>query len=50
MDIHQLGVFASVFRNRSFSRASEELRLTQPTVSEHVRTLEEELGVSLFDR
>jgi DNA-binding transcriptional LysR family regulator len=50
MDIHQLKVFASVFRNRSFSRASEELRLTQPTVSEHVRTLEEELGVSLFDR
>jgi DNA-binding transcriptional LysR family regulator len=50
MDIHQLGVFASVFRNRSFSKASEELRLTQPTVSEHVRTLEEELGTSLFDR
>ena len=50
MDIHQLKVFASVFRNRSFSRASEELRLTQPTVSEHVRTLEEELGISLFDR
>lgn len=50
MDIHQLRVFASVFRNRSFSKASEELRLTQPTVSEHVRTLEEELGVSLFDR
>ena len=50
MDIHQLNVFASVFRNRSFSKASEELHLTQPTVSEHVRTLEEELGVSLFDR
>lgn len=50
MDIHQLSVFASVFRNRSFSKASVELRLTQPTVSEHVRTLEEELGVSLFDR
>jgi len=50
VDIHQLSVFTSVFRNRSFSRASEELRLTQPTVSEHIRTLEEELGVSLFDR
>jgi DNA-binding transcriptional LysR family regulator len=50
MDIHQLNVFTSVFRNRSFSKASEELRLTQPTVSEHVHTLEEELGVSLFDR
>ena len=50
MDIHQLKVFASVFRHRSFSKASEELRLTQPTVSEHVHTLEEELGVSFFDR
>ncbi|HWR98921.1 MAG TPA: selenium metabolism-associated LysR family transcriptional regulator [Candidatus Methanoperedens sp.] len=50
MDIHQLRVFASVFRNRSFSRASEQLHLTQPTVSEHIHTLEEELGVSLFDR
>lgn len=43
-------VFASVFRYRSFSKASGELHLTQPTVSEHVRTLEGELGVSLFDR
>lgn len=50
MDIHQLRVFVSVFRNRSFSKASEQLRLTQPTVSEHVHTLEAELGVSLFDR
>jgi DNA-binding transcriptional LysR family regulator len=50
MDIHQLKVFASVFRNRSFSKASEELHLTQPTVSEHIHTLEGELGVSLFDR
>lgn len=50
MDIHQLKVFASVFRNRSFSKASAELRLTQPTVSEHVHALEAELGASLFDR
>jgi DNA-binding transcriptional LysR family regulator len=50
MDVHQLRVFVSVFRNRSFSKASEELHLTQPTVSEHVHTLEGELGVSLFDR
>jgi DNA-binding transcriptional LysR family regulator len=50
VDIHQLRVFVSVFRHRSFSRASEELRLTQPTVSEHIRSVEEALGVSLFDR
>ncbi|RLC61863.1 MAG: LysR family transcriptional regulator [Chloroflexi bacterium] len=50
MDIHQLRVFASVFRNKSFSRASRELKLTQPTVSNHVMGLEKELGCRLFDR
>jgi DNA-binding transcriptional LysR family regulator len=50
VDAHRLKVFASVYRNRSFSRASDELRLSQPTVSEHVKALEESLGVRLFDR
>ena len=50
MDIHQLRVFSSVFKNRSFSKAGEELRLSQPTVSDHVMSLEEELGCKLFDR
>ncbi|GAB4490048.1 MAG: selenium metabolism-associated LysR family transcriptional regulator [Thermodesulfovibrionales bacterium] len=50
MDIHRLKVFESVYRNRSFSKASEELHLSQPTVSDHVRQLEEELGCRLFDR
>ena len=50
MDIHQLKIFASVFRNKSFSRASDELYLTQPTISDHIRTLEEELDCKLFDR
>jgi DNA-binding transcriptional LysR family regulator len=50
MDIHQLRVFVTVFKNRSFTKASEELHLTQPTVSDHVRLLEDELGCVLFDR
>ncbi len=50
MDIHHLRVFASVFTHRSFSKAAEELNLTQPTVSDHIRSLEEELGCRLFDR
>ncbi|MBU4319835.1 MAG: LysR family transcriptional regulator [Thermodesulfovibrionales bacterium] len=50
MDIHQLRVFASVFKNKSFSKASGELYLTQPTVSEHIRTLENEFDCKLFDR
>ncbi len=50
MDVHQLRVFASVYRNRSFSRASEELHLTQPTVSDHIKELEEEFNCRFFDR
>ncbi|HXX53779.1 MAG TPA: selenium metabolism-associated LysR family transcriptional regulator [Thermodesulfovibrionales bacterium] len=50
MDIHHLRIFASVFRHKSFSKASEELFLTQPTVSDHIKTLEEELSCRLFDR
>lgn len=40
----------AVFNKKSFSRASEDLYLTQPTVSEHIRSLEEELNCKLFDR
>ena len=50
MDIHHLRVFISVFKNRGFSKASEELHLTQPTISDHIRTLEDELNCKLFDR
>lgn len=50
MDIHHLKVFLSVFKNKSFSRASEELNLTQPTISDHIRSLEEGLDCRLFDR
>jgi DNA-binding transcriptional LysR family regulator len=50
MDLRQLEVFAGVYELRSFSRSASALRLTQSTVSEHVRLLEEELGTRLFDR
>jgi DNA-binding transcriptional LysR family regulator len=50
MDIHHLRVFASVFKNRSFSKASEELHLTQPTISNHIKALEGEFDCKLFDR
>lgn len=50
MDIHHLRVFSSVYKNKSFSKASEELNLTQPTISNHIKALEDELGCKLFDR
>lgn len=50
MDIHQIEVFLSVFTHRSFSKASHELHLTQPTISAHIKALETEFHCKLFDR
>lgn len=50
IEIRQLQVFLAVWEKRSFSRAAQEVYLTQPTVSGHIRVLEETLGVRLFDR
>lgn len=50
MDLRRLEIFAKVAELGSFSRAADALFLTQPTISEHVRSLEDELGVQLLDR
>ena len=50
MDIHQLRVFTAVFQDKSFSKASKKLNLTQPTISAHISSLEEEYNCKLFDR
>jgi DNA-binding transcriptional LysR family regulator len=50
MDIKQLEVFVKVFENKSFSKAADDLGLSQPTVSAHIQNLEEFLGKRLFDR
>jgi LysR family transcriptional regulator, low CO2-responsive transcriptional regulator len=48
--IHQLIVFRTVARHLSYTRAAGELYLSQPAVSQHIRTLEQALGVYLFKR
>ena len=50
MDINQLRTFATVARTGSIARAAERLALSQPALSGHVKSLEEELGLRLFDR
>lgn len=50
MNLHQLRVFFHVARCLSFSRASEELHISQPAVSVQVRKLEEEIGVELIEQ
>ena len=50
MDIHHLKIFVSVYKNKSFTRASENLDISQPTISEHIKNLESSLNCRLFDR
>ena len=50
MDINALKAFVEVARVSSFSKASENLFLTQPAISKRIATLEDELQVKLFDR
>jgi LysR family transcriptional regulator, low CO2-responsive transcriptional regulator len=48
--LHQLKVFEAVARNSSFTRAAEELFLTQPTVSMQVKQLAKTVGMPLFEQ
>jgi LysR family transcriptional regulator, low CO2-responsive transcriptional regulator len=48
--LRQLKVFEAVARNLSFSRAAEELHLTQPAVSIQVSKLEDHAGLPLFEQ
>ena len=50
MDLHQLRVFHTAVKMSGFTRASRELHLSQSTVSQHIKQLEEELGCQLFMR
>jgi DNA-binding transcriptional LysR family regulator len=49
LDVHQLMVFNAVAREKSISLAADKLCLTQPTVSYHLKLLEKDAGVKLFN-
>ena len=46
----RIRVFRTVAHHLNFSRAAEELLLTQPAVTQQVKALEDEIGVPLFGR
>jgi DNA-binding transcriptional LysR family regulator len=50
MDTRQLAAFCAVVERKSFSDAAERLGVTQPAVSQQIRSLEERIGQQLLDR
>jgi LysR family hydrogen peroxide-inducible transcriptional activator len=50
VEFHQLRYFCTVARTGSFTRAAEELGITQPSLSQQIRALEQRIGYPLFER
>lgn len=50
MDLRQLEYFAELYRVRNFTKAAENLKVAQPSVTKAIHRLEAELGVRLVDR
>ena len=50
MDLRVLRYFLTVAKEQSFTKAAEQLNITQPTLSRQLAALEEDLGAKLFNR
>jgi DNA-binding transcriptional LysR family regulator len=50
MELHQLRYAVAIAKHQNFTRAAEEICLSQPSLSQQITKLEEELGVTLFER
>ena len=50
MEFHQLRYVCAIADTGNFSRAAERCQIAQPSLSQQVLKLEEELGTKLFDR
>ena len=50
MNTNQLRYFVAVAESRSFTKAADQYYISQTAVTQQIRTLEETIGVALFDR
>lgn len=50
MELYQLRTFIAVAQEGHLTRAADRLHLSQPSISAHIKSLEKEIGLNLFDR
>ncbi len=50
INMNYLRIFEAVYRTRSMTQAAAEMHLTQSGISQHIRSLEDNLKIKLFDR
>ena len=50
MDIQYICEFATLARLRNFQKAAKEMNISQATLTRHIKNLETELGILLFER
>jgi DNA-binding transcriptional LysR family regulator len=50
LNLNYIRIFDAVYRSKSMTKAAAELHMTQSGVSQHIKALEEMIGVKLFDR
>jgi len=50
LNIHEINVFLTAAETQNFSEAARQLHMTQPAVSMQIQSLEQRLGVDLFER
>lgn len=50
MDFHQLEYVMAIAEEKSFSKAAKKLYISQPSLSQYIMRLEEQIGIKIFDR
>jgi DNA-binding transcriptional LysR family regulator len=50
LELYLVELFCCVYEHRNFSKAAKKLRISQPTISGHIKNLEDHVGLKLFDR
>jgi DNA-binding transcriptional LysR family regulator len=50
MDLWHLNIFYKVIELKSFSKTGKRIHLSQPTISSHIKSLEDHFGCRLIDR